>query len=306
MDIVGSLIHLVEDIIKCYRKELIMTALKKDTLETKNPKHPDNFLSAIDLALNAIYKEKLAGIFKKFIYVSEEEDPQPIGCSKSHLPEMIVLVDPLDTSELAVRALCGYTHLLVYSLVKQQPVIAIVGDFFHSIQLYYAFQEAHGSNKAFLKTTDGEIFNIYCSHQKTIEGALVTNYSMKPISRFGILAAQKKLLNALGNDLDGMGEKGRIGVDFGSVGLCHVAAGFTDAMIEVAKGFKLWDLLPGQFILQSAGGYTVDENGKPLTMNLNILSMEDINKALLERRMFIACGNSVLLHRLLELLIPHE
>jgi myo-inositol-1(or 4)-monophosphatase len=56
---------------------------------------------------------------------------------------------------------------------------------------------------------------------------------------------------------------GRIGVDFGSISLCHVAAGFTDATIEFAKGFAIWDLAPGHYILPAAGSTILAFVGEP-------------------------------------------
>jgi myo-inositol-1(or 4)-monophosphatase len=52
------------------------------------------------------------------------------------------------------------------------------------------------------------------------------------------LAARHDLLTALAQPGPDGKARGRIGVDFGSVGLCHVAAGFTDAVIEFAKGVR--------------------------------------------------------------------
>jgi myo-inositol-1(or 4)-monophosphatase len=77
---------------------------------------------------------------------------------------------------------------------------------------------------------------------------------MRPRERFLPLAQQGDLMTGLTNGIgpdaaeavDGPnGDRSRIGVDFGCVGLCHVATAATDAFIEFAKGFALWDLLPG-------------------------------------------------------------
>jgi hypothetical protein len=60
---------------------------------------------------------------------------------------------------------------------------------------------------------------------------LITNYLMKPAERFRPLAQQTHLIEELGRPSPDGVSRGRIGVDFGSIGLCHVAAGFSDAMI---------------------------------------------------------------------------
>ncbi len=151
-------------------------------------------------------------------------------------PDLCVLVDPLDTSELAVRALYGYTHVLVYSRRPARPVMAVVGDIFHHVQLYVAARQDDGTDKAFAITADRAEHVLHVL-PKALSSALVTNYLMRPVERFLPLAGQRDPMTALAASPGGGKSSGPIGVDFGSVGLCHVAAGFSDAMIEFAKGF---------------------------------------------------------------------
>ena len=63
-------------------------------------------------------------------------------------------------------------------------------------------------------------------------------------------------------------------MDFGSVGLCHVAAGFTDAMVEFAKGFAIWDLVPGA----------------PIPLDYRLGPVEEITRAMSGRRRFVAAA----------------
>jgi myo-inositol-1(or 4)-monophosphatase len=141
----------------------------------------------------------------RFVYASEEAEPEVIGDDSD--PDLCVLVDPLDTSEPAVRALHGYTHVLVYSRALRRPVAAVVGDIYHHVQLYLAARHDDGTDRASFVTRD-----------------------------------------ALSRPSPDGSKRGRIGVDFGSVSLCHVAAGFTNATVEFAKGFAIWDLAPGHYI----------------------------------------------------------
>ncbi len=92
----------------------------------------------------------------------------------------------------------------------------------------------------------------------------------------------------------------RIGVDFGSIGLCHVAAGFTDAMVEIAKGFALWDLLTGHHILSAAGGVIAGLESKELSLNLSIYDLAGISSAMERRQKFVAACDSRLLKFILE------
>lgn len=88
--------------------------------------------------------------------------------------------------------------------------------------------------------------------------------------------------------------KGRIGQGHGSVCLAHVAAGFTDATIEIQKGFAAWDFLPGHFILHAAGGVAIDLDGESIGLDYGFNSLPEISKAMDVKRMFIAAGTRAL------------
>ncbi|MFC8381284.1 inositol monophosphatase family protein [Nocardia sp. NPDC057272] len=279
------------------RPRLVRAALSGHRSETENVRHDDNFLSNYDLWMHDRYKELLAKQIPSFIYASEEADPLVVGTDPE--PDLCILVDPLDTSELAVRSLHGYTHIMVYSRSLKRPIIAVVGDIFHHVQLYAAVREG-GSDRAFMITASGDrhVLNMHSDTQ--LSRALVTNYSMRPDERFKPLARQQRFLDALSAPSEDGKRRGRIGVDFGSISLCHVAAGFTDATVEFAKGFSIWDLSPGHYILHAAGGVIIDLDGNPISMDCGLNSLPEINKAMSTRRKFIAAGNQVLADQIRE------
>ncbi|MEV6072255.1 inositol monophosphatase family protein [Nocardia sp. NPDC052001] len=274
------------------RPRLIDAALTGRRAENENLRHSDNFLSDYDLWMHQRYKELLAQKIPSFVYASEEADPEIIGRDPD--PDLCVLVDPLDTSELAVRGLYGYTHVLIYSRALARPVAAVVGDIFHHIQIYLAAMDDAGNDRALMVTADGARHALDRPSQAALPDALVTNYLMRPAQRFEPLAQQGEFLNALSLPNENGKSNGRIGVDFGSIGLCHVAAGFSDAMIEFAKGFAIWDLSPGHYILHAAGGVVTDLNGRDLPLDYGLRSMSDISKAMNTRQRFIAAGNYTL------------
>jgi myo-inositol-1(or 4)-monophosphatase len=302
-DIINPLMDFVCELTEYYSRILIKKAVSGDRMEIQNLKHQDNFLSDIDLELDERYRKKLSRIIPEFIYVSEEGNIEYFPRRSQEIADLIIIVDPLDTSELAVRGLYGHTHLMVYSLERQAPIASIVGNFFHQVQLFVAFRNRSNQDVAFLKTRDGEILPMRSSQETNLNRALVTNYMMRPHERFQKLAEQHKLLDELGTpDETGM-KRGRVGVDFGSVGLCHVAAGFTDAMIELAKGFALWDLMPGHYILHAAGGIIVDPNGNDISLRLELDNINDLYEILEGRQLFIAAGNTHLIQSILETII---
>ncbi|KQY32073.1 MULTISPECIES: inositol monophosphatase family protein [Nocardia] len=274
------------------RPRLVEAALTGRRSETENVRHEDNFLSEYDLWMHRRYKELLSEYLPSFIYASEEADPQVIGSDSE--PDLCVLVDPLDTSELAVRSLHGYTHIMVYSRSLKRPIIAVVGDIFHHVQLYVALRESDGSDRAFMVTASGDRHTLNRPSNARLSHALVTNYMMRPDERFHPLAKQQRFFDALSAASDDGKRRGRIGVDFGSASLCHVAAGFTDATVEFAKGFAVWDLSPGHYILHAAGGVAIDLDGNPIPLDCGLNSAPEINKTMGTRRKFIAAGNRAL------------
>lgn len=284
------------------RPRLLAAALSGEHGESGNQRHADNFLSVHDLWAHGRYRELLQDCMESFVYASEEAEPEVVGTDPD--PDLLVLVDPLDTSELAVRGLNGYTHVLVYSRSLARPVAAVVGDIYHQIQMYVAARDDAGRDRAYVLTADSQRHQLGPRPPKTLTESLVTNYMMRPAERFLPLARQTRFLHALGHpSVDGK-SRGRIGVDFGSIGLCHVAAGFTDAMVEFAKGFAIWDLSPGHYILYAAGGVVLDLTGEPIPLDYGLRSLSDIAAAMSGRRSFIAAGTVKLAREILAELEP--
>lgn len=283
------------------RPKLVRAALSGERGESQNKRHADNFLSVHDLWAHGRYRELMREHISSFVYASEEAEPLVVGQDSD--PDLVVLVDPLDTSELAVRGLHGYTHVLVYSRSLARPVVAVVGDIFHHVQMYLAVRDDSGTDRAYAVTADSQRHRLGPQPIKALAQSLVTNYMMRPAERFLPLARQERLLHALGRPGDDGKSRGRIGVDFGSVGLCHIAAGFTDAMVEFAKGFAIWDLSPGHYILRAAGGVVIDTTGEPIPLDYGLRSLSDIAAAMNGRRKFIAAGSAELAHEILAELV---
>jgi myo-inositol-1(or 4)-monophosphatase len=282
------------------RPKLVAAAFSGDRSESVNPRRAGNFLSVHDLWMHERYRQLLGARLESFVYASEEAEPQVVGSDPD--PDLCVLVDPLDTSELAVRGLHGYTHLMMYSRSLSRPVVAVVGDIFHHIQCYLGFRDEDGVDQAQVITADGHRAALGPAEPKALRESLVTNYLMRPRARFVPLSDQVDFMEALGEPAADGQERGRIGVDFGSVGLCHVATGATDAMVEFAKGFAVWDLAPGHYILHAAGGTVVDPHGEPIPLDYRLGSLSDIADAMEVRRKFVAAGTPELAQEIVETL----
>jgi len=294
---IGQVVRTVMDDI---RPALVGAALSGKRGERANIRHADNFLTSHDLWAHDRYRQLITPLLPAgFVYASEEAEPEVIGDDPD--PDLCVLVDPLDTTELAVRALNGYTHVLVYSRSLRRPVAAVVGDIYHHIQLYLAARHDDGGDRASLVTRDGVAHAMRCdTNLAELNHALVTSYLMRPAERFGPLAEQRDFLRVLGAPSHDGTRRGRIGVDFGSVSLCHVAAGFTDATLEFAKGFAIWDLAPGHYILHAARGTVLSLNGDPLPLDHGLTTLADIGHAMAPRQKFVAAATPQLAQQILD------
>ena len=299
-DLAWRIADLVKGMIVEIRPRLVEAALSGQRGENENTRHADNFLSVYDLWMHQRYKELLTEHMSSFVYASEEADPEVMGSDSD--PDLCVLVDPLDTSELAVRGLHGYTHVLVYSRSLARPIVSVVGDIFHHVQLYIGARDDQGIDRAYVVTADSVEHVLRRPSRKALSQALVTNYLMRPDERFMPLARQHVFMKALAASSGDGKARGRIGVDFGSVGLCHIAAGFSDAMIEFAKGFAVWDLSPGHYILHAAGGIVTDLLGMPIPLDYRLDSLANIASAMNRRQKFIAAADTTLANEILRTL----
>ena len=297
-DTASTVAKIVQAVMAESRPALLKAALTGQRGESENLRHKDNFLSEHDLRMHQRYRDLFAEALGSFVYASEEDDPQVIGPDPD--PDLLILVDPLDTSELAVRALHGYTHVMLYSRSAARPVVAVVGDIYHHLQLFIGCRHDDGEDRAYLVTADQQIHQLRTRTPVSLSQALITNYLMRPAERLQPIARQQALIDALTTPGPDGPARGRIGVDFGSVSLCHVASGQTDATVEFAKGFAIWDLAPGHYILHAAGGTVIDLHGKEMPLDYGLGNLEDVTAAMDKRRKFIAASGSSLAHEILE------
>src|SRR5690606_12136289 len=143
-------------------------------------------------------------ILPSFIYASEEGNPVQHSLDSSTDVKIVVVVDPMDMSELAVRGLNGYTQIIIFSMERRRPVVAVVGDMFHEIRSFCAYQEQDGRDVAFLKTRSGVFRNLRVSTETELQRSLITSYLMRPEERFNRIARERLFLNTLNEkDVDG-------------------------------------------------------------------------------------------------------
>ena len=69
-----------------------------------------------------------------------------------------------------------------------------------------------------------------------------------------------------------------------------------------AKGFALWDLAPGHYILHAAGGTTLTLAGEPLPLDHGLTTLDAITQAMTPRQKFIAAASPRLAGQILRAL----
>jgi len=98
----------------------------------------------------------------------------------------------------------------------------------------------------------------------------------------------------------------------GSLGTVRVGEGLWDASIEVPKGFRPWDFMPGAFIAQGAGAYVIDLQGNPIDFGAGIIKDQWVQarfegEALEDcRQKFIVAATEELAHEILTVVQNQE
>lgn len=153
-----------------------------------------------------------------------------------------VIVDPLDRTVEAVRALDGFANITIGSFTEG-PLISIVFTLFHRyISCYYAMT----SKGAWVRFHNGNSQPISPATTTNLPGAFMAAYTGKS-GRFLKLATHTSLLVRHGLESSFTNASG-------CYGFCLVASSQADAFIEVAKGYAWHDIVSGLHILQEAGG----------------------------------------------------
>jgi fructose-1,6-bisphosphatase/inositol monophosphatase family enzyme len=252
--------------------------------------------TAISEVLQKAAKTSKHPLSRGFLVHDEETGfHQYAGIAGGREENILVLIDPVDGTSSAKRGLDGSTLISFFDRYTGLCA-AVMGDIFRRT-IYW--RKAGDSTKAmvikhsqdptydFLSTVAGgvmpmgEPLELKPSKQQSLQGASLNIYMGKPER---IIKAYE-IGKALWNPHLGIKEIFSFG---GSLGSVRVGQGLWDASIEIAKGFRPWDFLPGAFLAQGAGATVVDMEGHDLTFGPEILN-EDYIKAKFEGEALEAC-----------------
>jgi fructose-1,6-bisphosphatase/inositol monophosphatase family enzyme/transcriptional regulator with XRE-family HTH domain len=228
-----------------------ITKREQQAYETWHWRHPldkvahERFLTLIEDAILpffpaglVVFSEELIderGVMKPLVLPDGELD------GSSEILDYVI-VDPLDRTAEAVRAIAGFANLTIGSF-EYGPLASVVYSLFDRyVSCYYAV----AGQGAWVRYHSGSSQPISPASTLDPRGASLAAYVGRPV-RLGRLAtcenliahheAESTLVNASG-----------------CYGFCMVASSQVDAFIEVARGFAWHDIVSGAHILREAGG----------------------------------------------------
>ncbi len=233
------------------------------------------------------------------LLVSEENPVGEYIKSPDGLPNLLFIIDPIDNTDGAIHGGMPSSAISVYCRSKATVIAAAVADP-GLLRVYYADEETAAVRYS-LHDNPGVSSGTELSPSKKEEvaGAYISIYTLKP-QRLLLAAKAQRLLDALG-------DAGRVECLGGAISLCRVAAGHIDACIEFAKGFQAYDLFPGAYVLNRAGGVCQKPDGmEPVELSLKISNQTEIPNSLRRRQIFIGAGTGKLYGRIQSLLLKDD
>jgi len=206
----------------------------------------DHITWDIDLMVEQLISSELMKSGLNFILVSEDSPLNLFGSS----PQYIIILDPIDGTDLIVRGLHGaISSLFVMRHNTNEPVCAVILDIATN-QVYFAANSIEGA---------------YCNNKKItpantelLSHSLVSIYAPKP-ERLLSLCRYKEFIKKVY----------RIHNYGGALALAQLANGQIDAVVEMIKGFRNIDFAAGFYIAERAGAYIRDLEDKPISIDLD-------------------------------------
>ena len=203
----------------------------------------------------SLIEDQLLGFFPNGLIVISEESLDEHGRLKPYVLaggqnaggiDHYIVLDPIDRTIEAARAITGFASLTVGSFSYGPLVSAVWTLFDRYASCYYAITGAG----AWVHFRDGSTDPLTRSMATDLSCANLAAYIGKP-SRLTAIARYDSLFDRHGRD-------SALTNASGSYGFCLVASSRVDAFFEVAKGYAWHDIVSGAHILQQAGGIVKD------------------------------------------------
>lgn len=200
-----------------------------------------------DVSEKAIF-EILGNEDSPFRIISEEAGEKIVGKSPE-LPELTIIIDPIDGTYNAVQGIPFYSvSLAITSTDLNNIIFGYVQNLANGDTFYAENGKGAYFNGAKLKASDNSDIRKFC----------VSVYGY----RRNIVAA---------SSISGNVRRTR---SFGSVALdlCYIAAGKIDAFVDVRGTMRITDIAAGKLIIEEAGGIVTDGDGDSLKLENQLLN----------------------------------
>lgn len=209
-------------------------------------KGPADFVSAADLKAEETLRQELTRARPRFGWIMEEG-----GVIEGEDKDRRWIVDPLDGT---TNFLHGIPHFAI-SIALEQEGVPVAGVIYNPVsdELYWAEKGAG----AFLNDR-----RLRVSSRKNLADALIGT-GMPFMGRGDAPGFQRELAMIMPH-VSGIRRMGAAALD-----LAYVAAGRFDGFWE--SGLNPWDVAAGIVLVQEAGGYATDIDGKSPALNADTL-----------------------------------
>jgi myo-inositol-1(or 4)-monophosphatase len=220
----------------------------------------------IDIVAEERVMEVLEGVGRPLTLISEEIGEVLIG---NGLPEVVMVVDPLDGTSNAVKNIPAYgISVAVAPIPQDQKVPLTIRDIQIGMVKNYATGDIYSAVKG--------------------KGALINGKNLKPSSKTDLsqisLGAYVYRMNmgkieVLCKSVRRMRILGAVAIE-----LSYVADGTYDAFVDVRNNLRMVDIAAAKLILEESGGVVTDRYGNSLNGKLSVC----------EKTSMIATCNSVI------------
>ncbi len=221
-------------------KDKIMEIYNKGfDVEIKEDNSP---VTLADKTADRIIREHLSNCFPTHAFLTEESEDNQERLSNDY----VWIVDPVDGTKDFVAKDGGFTTNIALSykheVVVGVVVVPVTGEIYFATKDGGAFHRVNGANAKIHVNDKTEDLTVLRSvfHFNDDEKALIEKHSdkIKHIAKFG-----------------------------SSLKPCKIAEGLAEITYRMSGNTKEWDTAAFQIIVEEAGGYVLEPNGKPLTYN---------------------------------------
>ena len=232
-----------------------------------------DLMKPVDLAAETAIVQTLQSYNVSFTLVSEESGIKEYGTTPK---ECFLCVDPIDGTTNLMHSLPFYCSSIA---VSSKPELAdvyagMVVDLFHD-ETYIAL-----SGKGAYRNDE----RIHTSKIQTLDDSVVG---------MDLNAYKAKLdMKMAANLIENIKHTRHFGAN--ALEICQVAAGLTDAFIDLRNKIRTTDVAAGFLIVKEAGGIVTDREGKPINVKLDPT----------QRLSFIASANVGIHQKILSLVKP--